>query len=88
MDYIKANEYLQMKARKEWEEDALYEKTMVEETEEEFLVRAKRFEETLRRETNCSACPYHSTKKTKYGTYDWCKKHGCSTSSPKNPCGK
>lgn len=37
---------------------------------------------------DCKNCPFHSTKKTKFGTYDWCKKHACSVSSPKNPCGK
>lgn len=34
----------------------------------------------------CSGCPYSTVKKTKYGEYHWCKKYGCSTSSPKNKC--
>lgn len=37
---------------------------------------------------NCKNCPYNAVRKTKYGKYDWCKKYGCSVSSPKNPCGK
>ena len=36
---------------------------------------------------SCDNCPYRTTKKTKYGYYDWCKKNGCAVSSPKNTCG-
>lgn len=36
----------------------------------------------------CKGCPYRTEKKTKYGEYEWCKKYGCSVSSPKNNCGK
>lgn len=32
---------------------------------------------------NHGSCPYRTVRKTKYGEYDWCKKFGCSTSSPK-----
>jgi hypothetical protein len=45
MDYFKQSEYYQMVARKEWEFDRMLEATLVEETEEEFEARVKRFEQ-------------------------------------------
>ena len=45
MNYFKECEYFQMQARKEWEFDKMLEATMVEETEEEFEARVKRFEQ-------------------------------------------
>lgn len=35
---------------------------------------------------NCNGCPWRTTRTTKYGVYDWCKKNGSGVSSPRNPC--
>lgn len=35
---------------------------------------------------NCINCPYFTSRKTKYGIYDWCKKYASAVSSPMSPC--